>query len=211
MRSAYTFTSTLMLVLATSALAADLAASRPLYNPADIWSRLNDANAKNELKITKQQEKGVNACFDQHRKASERDAETIFKWTGPDKEAKVRALGTQRGEELLRSLGRVLNATQVQRLKQILLQEWGITLFHHPEIRQALKLSDQQVATLKAIYDKLCNDLALELKNKRLTPQEAQSQYLTLSKGAPDQVRAALTEQQRKTLNDLLGKPYRFQ
>jgi hypothetical protein len=104
MRFAYAFALALVLVLTTGAVANDIV---PPYNPHKLAALLNDPKVKNQLKITKEQEKGVQASLDKWRKASDGDSDTIFKMKGTDKEkfAQVRALGTKRGDQLLKWLG----------------------------------------------------------------------------------------------------------
>jgi hypothetical protein len=211
MRSAYIFTPALMVAFATSASGVDLAAMTPPYTAVNIWSLLNNPQAKNELKITKAQEKGIQAAIEKWKKASSRDDDTIYKWRGPDKEAKIRALRKQRADELFGWLGATLKPEQIKRLKQIMLQQQGMTVLDHPEIREALKLNGEQVKNLKTIFEKARNDLAAKAQAGRISRQEGAKQYMALGFGVPEQVREALTEQQRQTLKELLGEPYPFQ
>jgi hypothetical protein len=211
MRSAYLFTPAFIVVLATRASAFDVAAMTPPYSAVNIWSLLNNPQAKKELKITTDQEKGIQASVDKWQKASSRDADTIYKWSGPGKEAKIRALTKQRAEELFGWLGQTLRPEQIKRLKQIMLQQHGMSVLDHPEIRAVLKLDDAQVKHLKAIFEKARNDLAARAQAGKISRQDGAKQFHALGFGVPDQVREALTEQQRQTLKDLLGEPYPFQ
>ena len=88
-----------------------------------------------------------------------RDGLANSKLKGPERDAKMRALGAKRAEELFQTLGQVLNAEQMKRLKQIALQWWGMGLFDHPEIREQLHLSDSQAKALRATYDKSIAEL----------------------------------------------------
>src|SRR5262249_36930349 len=155
---------------------------------------------------TKDQEKGIQASLDKWKKASSGDADTIFKWSGPDKEVKVRALTKQRAEELFGWLNETLKPEQIKRLKQIMLQQQGMAVLDHPEILEVLKLNGEQVKNLKAIFEKARNDLAARAQAGRISRQDAAKQFKAMRFGVPDKVRQAPTEQQRKTLKELLGE-----
>jgi hypothetical protein len=91
-----------------------------------------------------------------------------------------------------------------QRLKQILLQTTGMYIIDHKESRDALNLNADQVAKLKATHRQLITDISGGGKAK-LSPTEVKKQGAALLKGVPDKVRAALSDQQRKKLQELMG------
>lgn len=210
MRSAYAVAPALLLALAPAAPAGGLADTLPLCPAIGIETLLlNDRQLKDELKITKAQEKSLMANQDTPERYR-RYSDAANKMAGPDKDAKVRALWTKYSEQRFRVLGRVLTPAQVKRLKQITLQRHGMTLFDHPEIRQALKLGDAEVKTLRAAFEQLEKDVAAEIKAKRMSPNEAHEKFSPMAFGVPDKVRQSLTEEQRATLQELLGEPYKF-
>jgi hypothetical protein len=188
----------------------DLESVMPLYTTANIAAFLIKSDVKKELKITKQQEKAITAILAKSAEKTGQDASTIYKMSGPDKDVKVRALGTSRADELFQALGRTLSPGQVKRLRQLLLQHWGIALFDFPEIRDTLNLTQGQAATLKSIYERLRNEIAKKAADRRISREEAQKQYNLLSFSVPELVRAALNEEQKKKLQELLGEPYQF-
>jgi hypothetical protein len=200
-----------LIIFVTGTVRGDLESLLPLHSVANIASYLNQQRVKDELNLTKQQDIAIQKIVAKAGQKMGQDAETIFKLSGPDKYAKVRALSTARADELFQSLGQTLTPGQVKRLKQISLQHWGIFLFDHPEIRNALHLNEAQVANLKAMHKQIQDQLAKEVIAKRMNQKEGQKQYMVLTHSIPDSVRAALTEEQRKKLQDLLGQPYSFE
>ena len=211
MRSTFAAASVLVLMLVPGAFGDGPASRGPLYTPVGIWSHLIDPKVKAELGITKAQDTGVQRCLKKWQEKDLSDAGTIYKMQRPNKEAKVNALLKQRADELFQSLGQVLTARRVSRLKQILLQKLGITLFDYPEIRAALKLSDDKVPLLKSIYEQEYNEIVKDTLAGRISQQEALKRRNALASGVSARVRAALTEDQRKTLQALLGAPYAVQ
>jgi hypothetical protein len=200
----------LTLVLARAVCAGGLADLMPPYKPVDIVTLLQDEKAKKALGIVRYQEPGIKSSLTSYTRSQAQDAGAIYQMKGADREARVRALTARRADELFQSLGRVLSPEQLKRLKQILLQQWGIVLFEFPEIRAALKLSAPEADKLRKIYDDMRNELALKTRDRILTKEEGSKQYQRLSHGIPGPVRAALSEEQRRTIDDLLGAPYPF-
>ena len=210
MRTICALSLALLLLAAADASAANLAASIPPYYPLYISPLLTLPKVKKELKITKEQDKAVRVCIDNMGKTMSMDGLENSKLKGPERDAKMRALGARRAEELFQSLSQVLNAEQMKRLKQIALQWWGIGLFDHPEIREQLHLSDKQAKALRESYNRLVADLTIKLASGKTDQQLGQQQIYALEKSVPDQVRAQLTKEQQATLRNLLGEPFEF-
>ena len=155
MRSAYLFAPALLVALAAAAPADELADSTPLYwGPTSPWGYLQKPAVKAALRITKEQDKRIQAALNKSVKFRE-DLDATAKITGPGKEARTRAYLTRRTEEVFRSLRGVLTARQEKRLRQIMLQQWGMGLFDHPEIRKALRIGDKEVRELRSAWEKL--------------------------------------------------------
>src|SRR5262249_21411276 len=151
----------------------------PLYNAPSMIRLLNDAKVKTELKITKDQDRAVQAVLKKFDQATAGDNDTIYKMKGTLKEkfAQIRVLETKRGKELLQALGQVLQPKQVTRLKQVTLQDKAMSLFNHPEIREALQLSDKDAEALKATHQKLRDNVVIEVQAGRLSKQEGQKRW----------------------------------
>jgi hypothetical protein len=204
-----TFALVSSLAFATGAVADGVENLIPLYNPYQMKWLLNDQNVKSELRISRDQEKGIQATLKKWDQLTSKDNDTKFKMTGPDKFAQTRALDTRRGEQLLQMLSSVLGTGQVNRLKQIVAQSLGMRLFNHPEIRDALGLSAAKVAELHAIYKQLRDQPAKDFLDKKISREEGQKRYSSIGNVVPEEVRAALSDQQRRTLEDILGPVYR--
>jgi hypothetical protein len=210
MRSAFTvafgFLHTLVLVRAIAA--GGLADSTPPYLPSNIVSLLQDEKARNALNIVSYQKAGIKTSLAKWSLA--RDVATVAKFQGPDRDARARAYNAQRADELFRSLRRVLSPEQLKRLKQIMLQQWGILVFDFPEIREALRLNAQGAEKLHKIHEDEINTLATQVRDGTRSPAEGEKQYQALTRGVSARVRSALTEEQQRILDDLLGAPHPF-
>lgn len=166
MQLRYLLAFALCLTLGSIGRASSLADLIALYNPYGIDGKLRDPKVKMELNITKEQEKGIAAAF-VNPKLDDRYMEARNKITGPDQEAKRRRLATQYAEDRFRALSRVLRSSQIKRLKQIMLQEWGMTLFDHPEIRTALGISNKEVKKLQAAFEHIKEAAEAEVRAKK--------------------------------------------
>lgn len=180
----------------------------PLYSPMTMRFYLNNPQMKADMKITKQQEAGIKTVFQQHDEKHPRNVRFDLKGTEKEKAVKLRAMDVAESEELFKALVPTLSAGQVKRLKQIMAQFHGNMLFELPEIRAALKMSDQQAQDIKALYKKLEQEFAKELASGKLKDAEAEQRRGSFMRGVPAPVRAALSAEQQRTLNDLLGEPF---
>jgi hypothetical protein len=208
MRTAYLITAALMVVFSADARAGDFAKGVPLYHHASTSMLLNDPRVHTELKTTKEQQLGIKECMNKLGQSMASDIEEYKKPAGPDRDAKICALLTKRGEEYFQLLGKVLKPEQVKRLKQIQLQQHGMNVFEYPEFREALKLTSEQHAKVKSTYDKMIKDLIMDAKNGRISQKEVQRIYSSWGRGVPDGVRAVLTEKQQKKVQELIGEPF---
>jgi hypothetical protein len=196
------------LALLGGVLAADPSPVPPLYRAMSVTTLLNDKRVREDLKVTKEQEKAILAKswgWIKVIKFEEQD-----KITGPDKEARIRALQMKWADTSFAAAGKILKPGQVNRLKQVMLQELGMTLFDHPEVRAALGLDERQVQALRTRYEKLKEDSVKEIRAKGLSPAEVRKKYDQLPFGVPEVVREMLDEARRKRLNAMLGEQYLF-
>ncbi len=198
------------LLLAAAAPAEDFPVrSDALYHAMAVMTSLADKKVRADLKLTPDQERAVvavvNGRWEWFRDVTPQEQARI---TGPDREARVRALYTRRAEETFAAAGRVLGPGQVARLKQIMLQEYGITLFDYPEVRQGLGLDAAQVGRLREAHEKLKKEVGEQLG--RYSRAEAHRRWNAVVFGVPERVREVLTEGQRKKLKEMLGEPFAF-
>ncbi len=210
MRSASTAALVLSLMLVRTVSAAELAELVPPYKPVDIIMLLQDEKAKRALNIVSYQEPGIKAIVASWPLTQHKDTVAISSLKGPDRLIKARALTARRADELFQSLSRVLSPQQLKRLKQILLQQWGITVLEHPEIRQALKLSAEQAERLTTIHVEHRKEILKETMEGKIPRDAGYNEYNRMVRILSDRIRSALSAEQQQILDDLLGAPYAF-
>jgi hypothetical protein len=199
-----------MLVPSRESCAGGPADAVPPYKPVDIVLFMQSEEGRKALNIVGYLDSGIRTALETFQKSNRQDAGIVSMMNGSGSQARIRAHNARRSDELFRSLERVVSPQQLKRLKQIMLQKWGMGLFEHPEIRESLKLSVEEAANLNRIYDGLRNAISKQLHDRAITQQKAAELFRDLSYGVPGPVRATFTEKQQQILDDLLGPPYQF-
>lgn len=200
--------------LPASALAADPEVNA-LYPTGTVRFFFNNEAWRAEVKVTKQQQKALEETKDKRAKVADKfntDWHSVVnsKLPSPQKNAKLRALDTSASDALFRLYGKILQPQQIKRMKQILFQELHMEVFDHPEVRQALKITEKQARALHEIHYKLLKEasdkLKADLQAKKITPEVAARKAQEVAWSVPDQVRAQLSQEQQKVFADLFGK-----
>jgi hypothetical protein len=99
-----------------------------------------------------------------------------------------------------------LTPGQGQRLLQITLQVTGLHQLSRPEVAQVLKLTNDQKEKLAALRKETREKLAKLLYVT--SPAERKEQFAKLRMENRNQVRALLTDAQKATVDELVGKPF---
>jgi hypothetical protein len=189
--------------VSSAATADDSRLLRPLYPYGIFPGLLTNPKVKAELKVTKGQEPEIEKSLKKWRAG-------FVKHTEPGKALDFRALQALEKanfDGMCELLARTLSPEQMRRMKQIILQESGMELFDHREIRDALNLKPDQVKRLKAIHGQLLKEISGGGGGK-YSKEEVGRRFGALMKGVPDRVRAALSEGQRKRLQELIGDQF---
>jgi hypothetical protein len=212
------FASALTVLAAGTTFADNLTEDRALYSALNVLTFVTKETST-ELKITPAQEKALQASKEKRDKIWSRYTDELgkvkqSKLPESDKNAKARALETKASNDLFKAYGETLRPEQVKRMKQIVLQVRGMEIFNHAEIRDALKIGDKEVKVLRSAYDKLAQEMVVELqadvKSKKISQQDAAQKAISMKFSVPDRVRESLNQDQRKVLEDLLGEKYSY-
>ena len=183
----------------------------PLFTSTGIWSRLRSEPVKKDLKLTNEQSEAFSKIWKKQQQNESGDAEAFYNYKGADKQAWGRSVTKKRADELFTAIEPTLSSNQVKRLKQIMLQSKGITIFNYPEIRSELGLTEAEAAGLRATHEKIRKGVLQQYFDKKITqPEAAQIYETTLKHGVHDGVRAELNAEQRTKLAELLGPPFAF-
>jgi Spy/CpxP family protein refolding chaperone len=110
------------------------------------------------------------------------------------------------------AIGKVLDEKQTKRFKQIQLQSQlrfqPAAAFQNPEVQSKLKLTDEQKEKIKKAGEEY-GEKARELFQGGFN-EETRKKMADLRKETMDKITGVLTADQKKTWDDLLGKPFEF-
>jgi hypothetical protein len=208
---------TLLLVGSTFA-AIDPIESRALYNPNNVVGFFTKEMLA-ALNVSASQEKDIEASRDRRDKIWRQYVEEngkVRKAKLPESEmyAKIRALKVKASDDLFRVYGETLRPDQIKRMKQIVVQVHGMELFDYPSVRNALKIGDQEVKTLRAAYDKLAQEYRAELeaalKANKITREEAAKKAMSMTFSVPSRVLELLNPEQRSIIENLVGEKFEY-
>jgi hypothetical protein len=113
--------------------------------------------------------------------------------------------------DLHRSVAGILNPDQIKRFAQIQIQASGIAAYYKPRVRDALKLTDDQVSKIKTLYEQMAqnaNAIILAGRNRATDPEEDAKKVAELQKRAALEAHALLTESQQASLKEMMGAPF---
>ncbi len=115
-------------------------------------------------------------------------------------------------ENIDKALPDLLSGDQTKRLQQIKLQVNGLVPFTQPEVQQKLKLTDKQKEEMQIIIDDLKKDIHKTIENAGNLREKVQAvgKVPQLRKEAVQRAVAKLSDEQKKTWNEMIGDTFEF-
>jgi hypothetical protein len=181
---------------------------------------LSNPGAQEELKLAPDQIAKVTETIAKVRKNHEDDFAKVRELSPTEQRQKMQELGKAASEEILKDLEDTLKPEQTKRLKEIELQVRGMQALLDPDVATALTLSDAQKEKIKSIED----DLTAEMRSLRPAGGPGGGggggaggnpfqKMQALRKEATKKALGVLTDAQKKTWQEMTGKPFemRFQ
>jgi hypothetical protein len=184
-----------------------------------IGGLLRNESVQKELKMEKDQ---VDKTTEAVRKVRDKHADEFAKLADLSQEerrTKSAELNRTVSAETLTAVSEVLKPEQVTRLKQIELQQAGVTAFTRPDVEKALTLNDEQKGKLKTIADESSTKMRELLGGgrgqggarpprgqggARGTPPD-QAKVTALRKEMGDKALAVLTDDQKASWKSMTG------
>jgi Spy/CpxP family protein refolding chaperone len=143
----------------------------------------------------------------------------------PEMAEKMAAASAEVNKVAFKELGDVLKKEQVERLKQIEIQNMGVSAFVDPEVAEALKLNDSQKTSIKGMVADLNKDRRDIMTEAGLgggnfkkggggaapdmeKMQEAQKKVQKVQKEYVAKAMDLLNDDQKKTWKTMIGTPF---
>jgi hypothetical protein len=192
---------------------------------ANLATLAQNKSVQEELKINEDGAKKVKDALDKVNEDLKDDVAKLRGGRGggggnnvtPEERAAARK---KVGEAQEKALKGVLTDQQMTRLEQIRHQQEGIAIFTNEDSAKALKLTDDQKTKIKEISDNLAKERRDLLgaggggggggRGRGAITPENQQKLQAMTKDAMSNATKTLTDDQKKTLDDMLGKPFDY-
>jgi len=173
-----------------------------------------------ELKITDDQK----AQLDDLRAEQQKNFQAAFSGFDPrsmqdlseeertKKMAELRTKGEELSKQVDEKVGKILDDSQMKRLKQLQIQREGVGAFNRPEVIAKLALTDDQKDKVKQIQDG-ARPQGRGAFNPDATPEERQAAFAKMQESrakALKDILAVLTDDQLMDWTELTGKEFKF-
>jgi Spy/CpxP family protein refolding chaperone len=172
---------------------------------------LQNKSVQEELKLTADQVAEFKKIGEDVRGKFEAD----LKKAREDKNReKLQELFKAMSEESDKAIGKAvegLKPEQKKRLHQIEVQVGGLGAFVKEDVQKSLKLSDKQVADIKALQDEVQKDVQEIMKGAGRDPEkrkEAQEKVAKLRKESLEKVTSGFSADQKAAYKDLVGEKF---
>lgn len=173
----------------------------PLFQMQDV---------RRDVNITDQQLGRLNQSLETVQGRFRNDFAGLEKLNERERAARSQELARNFNTELMKASGDVLSAEQMNRLRQLELQRQGIQVFSDPDVQKRLNLTDQQRTQLRDLGDTTDKGIREIRGNRELKREDAIKRFDTLDQQTRERINTILTEQQRKTWAEMIGKPFTF-
>lgn len=182
---------------AVAALAGSARAQFSGYGVGGQYLLLNKS-VQQELKLTDDQldklKGAVEKLLDDNK-----DRLAKLRDLAPEERAKAMAPITDLSNKIV---VKVLDEDQVKRLRQIDIQQRGPMALYDPEVRKALKITDEQTGMLKELADKSIAQV------QKFYDAKDMKKVAEVMRGAEEKLASILTDDQKRTWREMLGKPF---
>lgn len=155
-----------------------------------------------ELKLTDAQKKQL----DDLQEEANRNRPN-FPQGGPPSEEFLEAM-RKRNAEMDDKIGKVLEAPQLKRLKEIRLQQGGAGALLDDEVAKALKVTDEQKSKIQELQNSSFEAMRSAREQNQGSPDAIREQSEKIRKETKDKALAVLTDEQRKQYDALAGAAF---
>jgi hypothetical protein len=181
-------------------LVAVLAGPSRAQGPGGGLALLNDSSVRAELKLDASQLQALLKFRQDHKEDITRLSDASL----------AREERTEIGKKLEEDFQKadILKPTQLQRLKQIRMQQVGVFALFNPDAQKALNLSDQQKQELRGLMEGLQKQIEEIRRSAAGNQQEMQKKFMALGKEKMESAIKILNDEQKKALKDMMGPPF---
>jgi hypothetical protein len=183
---------------------AALSAQREYQRRMLMTTLLGELSVQEELQVTPSQDEKILDLFDR----VEEQRRQAFRLSTTLSEEERGEKFKEMAEANEKAVAAILAPAQVTRLKQMALQSRVPQAFSEPELAEALHLTAEQKARIRAVQEEALHALAEAARAGR-GPAEADQRAREVRRSAAEKIVAELTPPQRAAWKELAGEPFR--
>jgi hypothetical protein len=172
-----------------------------------LQSMLQNPDVRKELNLSPQQLTKIEVIMHKIRERHRPDVDNL-RYEGPEGRDKMIALMKTVSSEVLDELAGDLKPGQVKRLKEIRYQAQGILALSDPGVELRLRLNTFEKDKIKDLSEDMMEQIHQVLENSRGDFQEALARIGGIRLVSLHKALAILSDEQRRTWNELIGKPF---
>jgi Spy/CpxP family protein refolding chaperone len=186
---------------------------------AGVTQLVTNKSVQEELKVTDEQKEKLTKWSAEASAKQREKMQELFQGGGGDRPdpAKMQEAMAKMSAEQMEEVGKVLKDDQTKRLKQVMLQIQGVNAFATKPVQEGLKLTDDQKSTITEIIGAMRaeqremfqggggggrGDPAVQAENAKKRTEMAKK-YM-------EKVSAQLKDDQKKSWEEMTGKPFDY-
>jgi len=174
---------------------------QPLYRSEGVAEHLN---------LTPQQLNRLNNLTEKLQSQFQPQVDQLGQLSEQERAAKLQELLGNFNSESMKVMGSVLNDDQMNRLRQLEMQQLGLGGVLSPDVQKQLNLTQEQQRILRDAVQQEQQQIRELQAQRQTTPQAGQKAQQQRQKANQDLLGRTLNPQQLRTLGDLLGQPFNF-
>ena len=171
---------------------------------------LTNTSVQEELKLSDEQTKKVDAAVSEVRQKHREDIEKLRDASGSDRAERWGELRRKIDEETREATRGVLQPEQVRRLRQIRMQARGADALASPRLQEALDLTSEQKAKIHEINEDGHEDAREIFREAGEDRAGAMKKLQALHKETLERASAVLTAKQKEQWKEMTGEPFQI-
>jgi hypothetical protein len=162
-----------------------------------------------ELKLSDDQKQKLLEKFPDYAQETMKTFEKIQELKPEEREKEMQSHRKKSREELSALLKETLKAEQLKRLQQLELQQERPHVLGRPEIRQGLKITDEQMKQFMRIIREMQKKIEPLMKEAQSggNPEGIRPKVLKIRNEYADKLEALLSDEQKKKWKEMVGQP----
>lgn len=173
---------------------------------------------KKEVDLMPDQEEAVGKVGEKLRETRPPQADFDFREATEEQRnafmEKMRAFGEEQGKKVTEQLEEILLPEQLDRLREIALQNQGVQAFYDPSFAKKIGLSDSQQEKLKKMQEESNTKMREEMMEAFQAARESGDRSAMATKMQElrdkqmEDAKGVLTDEQKKKYKEMLGEPF---